>query len=83
MDAAEAAARLYVNALNALAHSNRGLDAVVRIAEGVQCFALGAADLQSTCALIRSVMERVSGAPAIAATAKTSVEPRSLGWGAS
>ena len=58
MDAAEASAYLYVNALNALAHSNRGLDAVVRIAEGLSCFAVAAADLPSTCALIRSTMEQ-------------------------
>jgi len=57
IEAAEAGAHLYVNALNALAHSNRGLDAVVRIAEGRPCFAVAAADLPSTCALIRSAME--------------------------
>ena len=65
MDAAEASAHLYVNALNALAHSNRGIDAVVRIAEGLPCFAVAAADLPSTCALIRSAMERTSGASRI------------------
>jgi hypothetical protein len=59
MQAAEASAHLYVNALNALAHSNRGLDAVVRIAEGLPCFAVAAADLPSTCALIRSAMEQI------------------------
>lgn len=74
MDAAEASAHLYVNTLNALAHSNRGLDAVVRIAEGLPCFALATADLPSTCALIRSVMERVSGASGSAGTARASLE---------
>lgn len=58
VDAPEASAHLYVNVLNALAHPNRGLDAVVRIAEGVPSFALAAADLPSTCALIRSAMEQ-------------------------
>ena len=62
MDAAEASAHLYVNTLNALAHSNRGLDAVVRIAEGLPCFAVAAADLPSTCALIRSAMEQTGSA---------------------
>ncbi len=62
MDPAEASAHLYVNVLNALAHSNRGLDAVVRIAEHVPCFALAAADLPSTCALIRSAMEETGDA---------------------
>ncbi len=60
MEAAEASANLYVNALNALAHSNRGLDAVVRIAEGVPCFAVGATDLPLMCALIRTAVERTN-----------------------
>lgn len=64
--AAEASAHLYVSALNALAHPNRGLDAVARLAESVPCFALAAADLQSTCALIASAMRRVTArAPAL------------------
>ena len=53
---AEASARLYVTALNVLAHPNQGLDAVVRVAEHVPCFALDSADLPLTCALIRSVV---------------------------
>ena len=53
---AEASVRLYVTALNLLAHPNRGLDAVVRVAEHAPCFALDSADLASTCALIRSVV---------------------------
>jgi hypothetical protein len=53
---AEASARLYITALNLLAHPNHGLDAVMRIVEQVPCFALESADLSSTCALIRSVV---------------------------
>jgi hypothetical protein len=53
---AEASARLYVTALNSLAHSNHGLDAVARVAEHVPCFSLESADLSSTCALIRSLV---------------------------
>ena len=55
---AEAAARLYVTALNALAHPNRGLDGVIRISEAVPCFALSSAELSATCALICSTLER-------------------------
>ena len=52
----EAGAYLYVNALNALAHSNRGLDAVVHIAERVPCHALSTAGLPATCALIEQAL---------------------------
>jgi hypothetical protein len=55
---AEASARLYVTVLNALAHPNYGLDAVIRIAERVPCFALDAADLRTTCALILGAVEQ-------------------------
>jgi hypothetical protein len=54
---AEAAARLYVTALNPLAHSNYGLDAVAEIARQVPCYMLESADLSQTCALIRSVAD--------------------------
>jgi hypothetical protein len=53
---AEASARLYVTALNPLAHPNHGLDAVTRVAEHAPCFSLESADLSSTCALIRSLV---------------------------
>jgi hypothetical protein len=49
---AEAGARLYVCALNPLAHVNEGLDAAVRIAERTPCFAVDAAELARTAALI-------------------------------
>jgi hypothetical protein len=57
LGAAEASARLYVTALNALAHPNRGLDAVVRIAENVRCYAVSSVDLPATCALIQEAAE--------------------------
>jgi hypothetical protein len=57
---AEASAHLYVTALNALAHPSRGLDAVVRIAEHVPSFAVDAADLSATCALICSTMVQIA-----------------------
>ncbi len=49
---AEASARLYVCALNPLAHANQGLDAAVRIAERTPCFAVDTAELGGTAALI-------------------------------
>jgi hypothetical protein len=57
--AAEASARMYVTALNALAHPAQGLDAVVRLAERVPCFSLRSADLRETCDL----MSRTFAAP--------------------
>jgi hypothetical protein len=56
----EASAHLYVAALNALAHPNQGLDAVVSIAKRVPSYAVNTADLQATCALIRSVIDQVA-----------------------
>ena len=56
ISAAEAGARLYLTALNALSHPNRGLDAAIRIAEQVPCFAIESAKLPATCALIRSAL---------------------------
>ena len=56
ISAAEAGARLYLTALNALSHPNRGLDAAVGIAEHVPCFAIHSAALPATCALIRSAL---------------------------
>jgi hypothetical protein len=54
VSAAEAAARLYVSTLNALAHEACGIDAVLRVASHVSCFVLQAGDLESTCKLIAS-----------------------------
>jgi hypothetical protein len=60
MAPSEAGARLYVAALNALAHPNRGLDAALRIAERVPCFQVGTADLAKTCAAICATVAEVS-----------------------
>jgi hypothetical protein len=57
LSAAEAAARLFVNALNALAHPNMGLDAVLRIASHGRCFALTTARLPETCELVGAVVK--------------------------
>lgn len=46
---AEAAARLYPNFLNALAHSNAGADATAALARAAACFRLASADLAATC----------------------------------
>lgn len=59
---AEAGARLYANALNALAHPDHGLDAVARIAEHVPCFSVSAAGLPSTCRLIRAAFAQAVNA---------------------
>jgi hypothetical protein len=60
LGAAEASARLYVTALNPLAHAHQGLDAVVRIAESVPCFALASAGLAPTCQLIGDTARRIA-----------------------
>ena len=57
ISASEAAAHLYVNTLNALAHSNSGLDGVARIAQALPCYAVEAADLRETCDLIRNTVD--------------------------
>jgi hypothetical protein len=57
LGAAEASARIYVNALNALAHPQRGLDVALRIARRVPCFELGTAALGESCEIIRSAIE--------------------------
>jgi hypothetical protein len=54
VSAAEAAARLYVSTLNALAHEACGIDAVLRVAGRASCFVLQAGDLERTCALIEA-----------------------------
>lgn len=54
---AEASARLYADALNQLAHPNRGLQAVTKLAQRLNCYLLQTADLAATCELIRSTIE--------------------------
>lgn len=51
---AEAAARLYPQSLNTLAHPAAGADAAVRIAQEARCFQLLASDLDSICRLVLS-----------------------------
>jgi hypothetical protein len=53
---AETAARLYVHALNPLAHRNWGLDAVTEIATRVPGFAVAVAELPASCALIQATV---------------------------
>ena len=52
MGAAEAATRLYVQALNPLAHPEDGLDAAVRVVRAARCYGLEAAGLGATCELV-------------------------------
>lgn len=56
LGASEAAARLYVHALNALAHPCAGLDATLRIAASVPCHLLSAAAPAATCDLIDATL---------------------------
>lgn len=51
---AEAAARLYVQALNPLAHPEDGLDAALAIVRGARCLSLESAALDATCRLLAS-----------------------------
>jgi hypothetical protein len=55
--AAEASARIYITALNALAHTDRGLGVALQIARRVPCFALATAELGESCEIIRSAIE--------------------------
>lgn len=56
VSAAEAAARLYVQTLNPLAHPERGLDVVRRTAQRVPCFQLQAAGLRASAALLEQTL---------------------------
>lgn len=49
---AEAGARLFAQALNALAHPQEGLDAAIDIARGSRCFSLETGDLRATSQLV-------------------------------
>ena len=51
---AEATARLFMNALNPIAHSADGLDAAMEIVSRARCFELLSSNLQATCELIKS-----------------------------
>ena len=54
MGTGEAAARLFTNALNPLAHSGEGLDGAIEIASRTRCFELWSSNLTATCELIKS-----------------------------
>jgi hypothetical protein len=59
VNAAEAAARLFTNALNPLAHHGNGLDAAIRIARHTRCFVLNVAELTEACTTLRGMMEEL------------------------
>jgi hypothetical protein len=53
---AEAAAKLFSNTLNALAHPGQGLDAVAGLVDRLECFEVNGEDLPAACTAIRSVV---------------------------
>jgi len=57
----EAAARLFANALNPLAHPGEGLDGVLEIAARCSSFELATNNLALTCALVKQTMVSVEG----------------------
>jgi hypothetical protein len=60
LGSAEAGARLYTTALNALAHPDNGLDVVLKIASHARCYLLHTADLEQSCELF---CDEVVGTP--------------------
>lgn len=62
LTAAEAAARLYPNVLNALAHPDRGLAPVLRLVGDVPCYRLSLGALDHNCALIREAFDSLRAA---------------------
>jgi hypothetical protein len=62
LSAAEAGARTYACALNALAHSHHGVDAALALSERVPCWYVEAGELRSTCALIDGVLRECESA---------------------
>jgi hypothetical protein len=59
----EAAARLYANALNALAHEGDGIDGAIDIARRHWGFELSIGDLAATCALVKSTLFDLRDSP--------------------
>ncbi|MFO1128771.1 MAG: hypothetical protein U1E66_10140 [Rhodospirillales bacterium] len=55
---AEAAARLYVSALNPLAHGDRGLAPTLRVAERSRAYAVATGELAATSRLILAAVDR-------------------------
>lgn len=56
LSVAEAAARLYSNTLNALAHPGLGLDAAMQIARRATCYRLSLGSAEATVAAIQAVL---------------------------
>ena len=59
MTKAEAGARLFVNALNPLAHQGEGLDGAIAVVTQTQCFQLLSADLSATCAVVKAALSQL------------------------
>ena len=57
---AEAATRLFAQALNPLAHPGEGLDGALAIVSQRACFELCSADLTATCTLVKKTLEGLS-----------------------
>jgi hypothetical protein len=57
LSTAEAAARMYINALNPLAHPGEGLDAAIELARNTRCFELHLGDLLATAMLAKKITE--------------------------
>jgi hypothetical protein len=60
---AEASARVYPHALNALAHPNLGLDAIAQVVDEVPCAALAVGSLRTACAAIGAIVKRTRRRP--------------------
>jgi hypothetical protein len=53
----ESAARLYAHGLNQLAHNNRGLEVVVRIARPLPAFIFETGELSTACAMVTTIVQ--------------------------
>jgi hypothetical protein len=62
LSAAEAAARLYAQALNPLAHGGQGLDPAVRVAGSVPAFVLDSDRLPEACREVAAILDQASAA---------------------
>jgi hypothetical protein len=56
---AEAAARLFANALNPLAHGGDGLDGAIKVVTRIAVVKLFSGDLTATCALVRATLKEL------------------------
>lgn len=56
----ESVAKIYANTLNALAHSQKGLDAAISIASQLHCYNLNASnDLEDTCRCVKRALDKL------------------------